>query len=251
MAVKVIGVGFGRTGTLSLKAALEDLGFGKCYHMTELLSHPDHIEHWETASRGEPVAWDALFRGYQAAVDFPTYHFYEPIMAHYPHARVILTVRNPEEWYDSALHTIYRTEPDWWQKISMGFRLPFSPRLQQTSRIFKLAQETIWAGDFEDRFETDKQAAVDLYCGHIETIKRTIPPDKLLVYNVKRGWEPLCEFLGVSVPDKPFPRLNHRAVFAEYNRELFARGMGGNVSNNGPVEPERMLVSAQEVGSID
>src|SRR4028118_1427594 len=98
MAIGVIGAGLGRTGTLSLKAALEELGFGACYHMIELLGHPEQVHFWETASRGESVDWDTLFTGYQAVVDYPGCRYYRTLMEHYPEAKVILTGRDPARW---------------------------------------------------------------------------------------------------------------------------------------------------------
>ena len=107
MSLKVIGAGFGRTGTKSLKQALEDLGFGPCYHMVEAFAHPEHVPVWEAAAQGEPVEWEDIFRGYQSAVDWPAAAFYAQLMARYPDARVILTVRDPDRWYESVLNTLY------------------------------------------------------------------------------------------------------------------------------------------------
>jgi hypothetical protein len=95
MTLKVIGAGFGRTGTSSLKQALEDLGFGPCHHMTEVIAHPQQVPVWEAAMNGEPVEWEDVFHAYQSAVDWPSAAFYEPLMERYPDARVILTVRDP------------------------------------------------------------------------------------------------------------------------------------------------------------
>lgn len=103
----MIGAGFGRTGTSSLKVALEKLGFGPCYHITELFDHPEHVRLREPAVRGEPVDWEEIFHGYQATVDWPGAAFYEELMEKYPDAKVILTVRAPERWYASILNTIY------------------------------------------------------------------------------------------------------------------------------------------------
>jgi hypothetical protein len=105
--MKVIGAGFGRTGTMSLKVALEELGFGPCYHMIELFEHPEHVERWEAAVGGEPVDWEELFSGYQVTVDWPGAAFYKELSERYPEARVILTVRDPERWYESAWNTIF------------------------------------------------------------------------------------------------------------------------------------------------
>jgi hypothetical protein len=108
MSLEVIGAGFGRTGTMSLKVALETLGFGPCYHMTEVFTHPEHVELWRAATQGKPVAWEQIFDGYRATVDWPGCTFYAQLMQRYPDAKVILTVRDPQKWYESVYNTIYR-----------------------------------------------------------------------------------------------------------------------------------------------
>src|SRR4051812_50209280 len=132
MPLKVIGAGLGRTGTLSLKVALEKLGFDRYYHVTEVIAHPDHVPVWEAAGRGEPVDWEALFRGYQATVDWPGCSFYQEYFRLYPEARVILTVRDPERWYDSVCQTIYPKQPHFPDWI-----LPFLPRLRRFLNMAK------------------------------------------------------------------------------------------------------------------
>jgi len=107
MTLKVIGAGLGRTGTLSLKVALERIGFDKCYYMSEVIAHLQHISVWDAAGRGEPVDWEALFWGFQAIVDWPGCNFYREFQGKYPDAKVILSVSDPERWYDSARQTIY------------------------------------------------------------------------------------------------------------------------------------------------
>jgi hypothetical protein len=107
VSLKVIGAGFGRTGTQSLQVALEELGFTRCYHMTEVFAHPEHAAAWSAARRGESVDWDTLFAGYQAAVDWPPCAFYQELLDRFPDAKVILTVRDADKWYESALQTIY------------------------------------------------------------------------------------------------------------------------------------------------
>jgi hypothetical protein len=218
MAIKVIGAGFGRTGTLSLKLALEQLGFSKCYHMEELLANPHHVQYWEGANQGKAVDWNSLFAGYQATVDFPGYRHYKALMDYYPNAKVLLSVRDPEKWYESTHNTIYQAAPGLGQKILMGLKLPFSPRLQKLVRVFKMASG-VWKNDFAGRFE-DKAFALEAFHRHNEEVKRIVPANRLLVYEVKQGWEPLCEFLKVPVPAVAFPRVNERADFKRKTREL-------------------------------
>lgn len=206
VALKVIGAGFGRTGTASLKAALEELGFDKCYHMTEVFPHPEHVPVWQAAAEGKPVDWDKLFEGYQAMVDWPGCAFYKELMQHYPDAKVILSVRDPEAWYKSATDTIYSMSR---RGSPMSLVPLFIPNLR---RFVRMVSTIIWRDTFDNRFE-DRAYALSVFNDHIAEVERTVPPEKLLVYEVKEGWEPLCTFLEVSVPNKPFPRLNDSATF--------------------------------------
>lgn len=213
--LQVIGAGFGRTGTLSLKTALEELGFGPCYHMTEVFKHLEHFDLWEKALDGEQVEWQDIFANYRATLDWPACSFYQELIQAYPDAKVLLTVRDPEKWYTSVTNTIYRASnqankslPSRFLQPLVGLFLPFVPK------IGRLGQRMLWRNTFHGKFE-DRDYAIAIFNQHIEEVKRTIPPEKLLVYNVKEGWEPLCNFLGVEVPqDKPFPHLNDSQSFA-------------------------------------
>jgi hypothetical protein len=190
---------------LSLKLALEELGFTKCYHMTDVLARLDHAAIWDAAARGEPVDWDALFQGYEATVDWPGCNFYEEFLRRYPQAKVILTVRDPESWYESARRTIYFVRgafPAWARLLS--------PRMRPFTRML---DRLIWIGMFQGRFE-DKSVAIEVFNRHNEQVQRTVPADRLLVYEVRQGWAPLCAFLGVPAPEgKPFPHVNDTAEF--------------------------------------
>lgn len=203
MSIEVIGAGFGRTGTLSLKLALEKLGFDKCYHMFEVITHPDHVKLWHQATRGEPVDWSALFQGYKATVDWPSCNFWQSQLEAFPDARVILSERDPERWYDSVMNTIYpgslaRRESD-----------------DAADREWAdMAFELIWDGTFHGRIE-DREHAIDVYLAHNEYVKRNVPADRLLVFEAAEGWEPLCRFLGTPIPDEPYPRVNTTEEFQE------------------------------------
>ena len=204
--LKVIGAGFGRTGTASLKGALEDLGFAKCYHMQEVFRNPTHAPIWRAAAEGKPVDWDALLEGYQATVDWPGCTFYRELLARNPDAKVILNVRDPDAWYKSMTNTVYRASRPSFPRSLVPL---FVPRLR---RFIRMVQVLIWQKTFDNRFD-DKAYAVKVFNDHIQEVKKVVPADKLLVYEVKQGWEPLCDFLEVPVPDKPFPRLNDSAAF--------------------------------------
>lgn len=224
MSIQVIGAGLGRTGTMSLKVALEELGFAKCYHMLELLMNPQQVVYWEAASAGKPVDWEALFEGYQATVDYPACRYYRELMAQYPEAKVILTVRDPNSWFESASETIFQAGRRM-QGDGGGppqFQFPGDPQL--FARIFGMVHRDFWDGDFEGKLD-DRARMVELFNKHTEAVKAYVPAGKLLVYEVKEGWESLCRFLDVPVPEgKPFPRLNDRQTFRDRIEEGRRRG---------------------------
>ncbi len=207
--MKVIGAGFGRTGTASLKVALEELGFGPCYHMSEVYANPDHIELWEAAMRGEYMDWDRLFHDYQATVDWPGAAFYEELLERYPAAKVILTVRAPQRWYESTRSTIYNIQNVASSPI-FSLAAMFVPRLRDLRRAALMAADLVWNQTFEGRFE-DREHAIEVFERWNATVEKRVSAERLLVYEVKEGWGPLCEFLGVEAPDESFPRLNAAA----------------------------------------
>jgi hypothetical protein len=205
MPIKVIGAGLGRTGTLSLKAALEELGFGKCYHMTDVLAHKEDARVWDAAARGKPVDWESLFAGYQATVDWPGCSFYRELLRQYPDAKVILTVRDPERWYDSAHQTIYYA-----RHVFPAWSALVLPRMSDFRRML---DRIVWDGTFQGRFQ-DRSFAIEIFNQHNDQVRRDVPEDRLLVYEIREGWGPLCAFLGVPVPEgKPFPHLNDADEF--------------------------------------
>jgi hypothetical protein len=217
--LKIIGAGFGRTGTLSLKMALNELGFGPCYHMTEVFSHPEHIPMWEAAARGEPIDWNAIFADYQSTVDWPACDFYKELLQAYPDAKVLLSVRDAERWYESVESTIYgvsRRSPRFATAVVISFVMrQFIPNMRKRMHMLNAL---IWNRTFEGKFE-DKDFAIAVFNRHNEEVQHYVPAEKLLVYNVKEGWEPLCAFLGVPVPhDEPFPHLNDRDSFVGNTR---------------------------------
>ncbi len=205
--LKVIGAGLGRTGTESLKQALELLGFGACYHMFELtIKHPEHLPEWESLMRGERPDYERLFGGYQSTTDFPACIYYRELMAQYPQAKVVLTVRDADKWYDSAAKTIFRGVPA--PIIALArFAGLFSKKARAVPAALEYATEIVHRRFFEDRTH-DREHVKAIFNAWNEEVKRTIPPDRLLVFEVKDGWEPLCRFLGVPVPAAPFPHAN-------------------------------------------
>lgn len=212
--MKVIGAGLGRTGTKSLQAALEQLGFGPCYHMTEFIAHTEHAPYWNAATDGKPVDWANFLRDYQSSVDFPGCSFYKEMMVAFPDAKVLLSVRDPERWYESCLETIHSMVTTW----PLYWLGPYMPKF---GHIHRLASKQVWKNMFEDRF-LDREFALRRYKEHNDEVIRHVPADRLLVFDVKQGWGPLCEFLGVPIPSTPFPHLNDAAEFKSRIRKIQA-----------------------------
>lgn len=218
MGLKIIGAGFGRTGTHSLKIALEELGFGPCHHMTEVFANPWQIPYWQAATEGKPVDWHTLLANYQATTDWPCCTFYEQLMQTYPDAKVLLSVRDPERWYESVTATIYRVSLMSHSPIVSLVKL-INPMVRERLRSVHMVNALVWQRTFHDKFE-DKAYAISVFNQHNEEVKQRVPAEKLLVFDVKEGWEPLCTFLGVAVPDKPFPHVNDRESFGGGTRNI-------------------------------
>lgn len=207
--LEVIGAGFGRTGTLSLKTALERLGIGPCYHAIELLRHPEHLTRWEEALDGT-AEWPDVFAGYRATVDWPGVHFWRELVDAYPDAKVVLTVRDPRRWHASVRNTLLSVlGPDG----QLAFPSDASMRTEEMKRFGRLMRKIMAEGGFADRIQEERAAIVE-FERHREQVCRYVPSQRLLIYEVAQGWEPLCAFLGVEVPEgEPFPRLNDRESF--------------------------------------
>jgi hypothetical protein len=197
MTLGIIGTGLGRTGTKSLHAALNKLGFGPTHHMFEVFNQQERIPLWIEAGKGRPD-WEAIFEGYRSAVDYPTAAFWRELADYYPDAKVIHTVRDPDQWFESTQTTIFR--PD-------GFAATAMQSGGVMADFFKAVIR-----DFPGRLN-DRAFLTDYFRRHTEDVKATIPAERLLVYEVREGWAPLCGFLGVPVPDEPFPAQNDRAEF--------------------------------------
>src|ERR1043165_4691710 len=209
MALKVIGAGWGRTGTESLKKALEMLGYDKCYHMFELIKDGKRVEYWEQLHRGEKPDYDKLFEGFQSCVDFPACMYYKEFMAQYPDAKVVLSYRDPESWWKSASNTILKPIPGALHVVARFMGL-FNKNLSYFPRIFKSVTAAAFDGMFQGKRD-DKEFMLKLYNEWVEEVKRSVPPEKLLIHQAVEGWEPLCKFLGVPVPGEPYPRGNDQA----------------------------------------
>ena len=197
--MKIIGAGLGRTGTMSLKLALEQLGFGPCYHMEAVFNDLEkRVPQWNDALAGKPD-WDAIFDGYSSSVDWPTSGFYKELYAAYPDAQFVLSTRSPESWAASFGATIAKLIED---------RENAPPHMKPW---LDMAYGVIARSGFPDGLSDAERMA--RFTAHNDAVKEAIPAEQLLVFEVKQGWAPLCDFLGVDAPDGPFPRTNNRAEF--------------------------------------
>ena len=212
----------GRTGTHSLKTALETLGFGKCYHMVELFKNPSGLSVFNDAESGNNPDWATLFKGFQSAIDYPVARYYKQLIKVYPDAKVIHTIRDPEAWYNSCRETIFwASKPDAKRIFSMMLRLPFSNVLRKRFPILKFNGMLI---DKEFGDINDKAKAIKHFNDRTSEVLETVPKERLLVYSVKDGWEPLCKFLHVPVPSIPFPLSNTKEEFIK-NVGKLSKGM--------------------------
>jgi hypothetical protein len=204
MALSVIGSGFGRTGTKSLKEALEQLGFAPCHHMHEIVTHPEQVAHWQSIAAGQPVDWNDVFAGYQSQVDWPGSHVWRELSAAYPDARVVHTLRPAETWWNSYSKTIGKL-------MSTYRQIPLPPHITAILDVWnRMVGDTVFSGRPNDR-----DTCIAAFNRNTQQVRDTIPADRLLVFDVAEGWEPLCRFLGVAVPATAFPHHNLRADFWE------------------------------------
>ena len=198
MALEVVGTGLGRTGTKSMQTALEMLGFGPCHHMFEVRAHPESRAWWIEAGEGKPV-WDKIFENYRSTVDYPGAAHWRAITDHYPSAKVLHTVRDPNSWFDSTQATIFSPVVLSWQLAG--------PEADFFKSIFAAIATT-------PEHMHDRKLMTDYFRRHTEEVKAAIAAERLLIYEVGEGWDRLCRFLGVPVPEAPFPSENTRAEIA-------------------------------------
>jgi len=199
MALKVIGAGVGRTGTYSLKLAINRLGIGPCHHMEEVIHNMAvQVPLWSAAAAGE-ADWTRIYTGYESAVDWPTAGFFRELAAEFPAAKFVLTQREPGKWADSFGATIYQL---------LAGRDQAPPEMRDW---LDMASSVIASTGFPPGLDRDQ--LVERFVAHNDAVREAIPAERLLVYEVKEGWEPLCAFLGVPVPAEEFPRTNHRQEF--------------------------------------
>ncbi|NIQ11635.1 MAG: hypothetical protein GWO23_19165 [Gammaproteobacteria bacterium] len=199
MSLKVIGAGVGRTGTYSLKLAINQIGLGPCHHMEEVLHNMSvHVPLWSAAAAGDPD-WVRIYEGYESAVDWPTACFFRELLREFPEAKFVLTERDPERWADSFGATIYKL-------LAERHQAP-----EEKRAWLDMANVVISKSGFPQGLDHD--GLVHAFTAHNNAVRETIPKRQLLIFEVKQGWKPLCDFLDVPVPKDDFPRTNHREEF--------------------------------------
>jgi hypothetical protein len=204
MPLEVIGAGFGRTGTLSMKMALDQLGLGPCHHMLEIFGKPDQVNLWLAAAEGKSVDWEEVFDGYRSAVDWPSCYFWKELIAFYPDARVLLTKREAEQWFKSADATIFK-----------GMRLANEKAKGNVEDPFRKMVNTIVVDNTFGGDLSDAANAIKVFNRHNQEVIDAVPADRLLVFEASDGWKPLCDFLEVAVPDTDYPRSNSTGEFVD------------------------------------
>ncbi|MGH6993947.1 MAG: sulfotransferase family protein [Caulobacteraceae bacterium] len=199
MVLEIVGAGLGRTGTMSLKLALQQLGFGPCHHMFEVIRDADRlIPLWQAAGDGKPD-WEATFEGFRSTVDWPSATYWRELAAYYPTAKVILSLRDSEAWWRSTQSTI------------------FAPREDPPGPFRRMVDSTV--GVMFDQKLNDRDLAISVFERHNASVKAAIPAERLLIYDLAEGWDPLCRFLAVPVPDTPMPKVNTTEEFRSRVRQ--------------------------------
>jgi hypothetical protein len=211
MPLEVVGAGFGRTGTYTIKLALEYLGFSPCHHMYEVRKRPEMLRPWQDALIGQSPDWGKVFAEFRAQMDWPAAAYWKELVHAFPEAKVLLSVREPDEWYASVSATILPS-------VTEGLELDRDDFSREASEmIFHTVHEKVFGG-----LLGDKKTAVSIYLEHIDEVRSSVPSERLLVYNVSSGWEPLCAFLGKECPNVPFPHTNSTNEFLRRKPHLSA-----------------------------
>jgi hypothetical protein len=231
--MKLIGAGLPRTGTLTQKVALEQLGLAPCYHWVNVIADLDQVELWDRALDGEAI-WDRVFDGQQATVDWPGGYFYRELIDAYPDAKVLLSVRDPQSWEPSFRETIW----------TMSYGATLMPLLARAraeidprwKRYLELVDRMFWGPLGTFAAGNEPQQLIDQMLEHNAEVQRVVPADRLLVWEVTDGWEPLCEFLGLDVPDEPLPHANDRDTFLQ-------RVIGGALDSLGAWREQNLTVA--------
>jgi hypothetical protein len=199
-----------------MKAALERLGFGPCYHMFEIMTNPDHADRWlPVAADPTAVDWGRVFQGYRSTQDWPASHFWRELAAVYPAAKVVLTVRDPDTWYPSLRRLLTEgpgSRAD--QEGSASHESPIATMVKLAPLLTTIGRAYFGPDWTTGEDVTNRDAVVAAFHRHTDAVRAGVPAERLLVFDVRQGWAPLCDFLAVPSPDEPFPRLNDAAWMA-------------------------------------
>lgn len=209
MTLSVINAGFGRTGTMSIKMALEELGLGPCHHMEAVFSDSSQLPSWQKVVDGGSAKWGEVFRGYNTAVDWPSAHYWKELADFYPESKVLLSIRSPESWWESYSSTIKKL-------LERVDEIPEEYPRSVIKMANKIINEQTFGGFFNN-----KEHVLSAFNKRIVDVKQVIPDHRLLVFEVTEGWSPLCEFLGVPIPESDFPHSNSKVEFWD----VFGKGM--------------------------
>lgn len=224
MGLKVIGAGGPRTGTASLKTVFETLGYGECQHMENLFNRPELVDNWIEFFETGKTDFDFLFKGFQSTTDFPGYLLYKELLTQYPDAKVVLNLRDPEEWYESFKRTVFTFVPQTpEQKEKLKPKMEASERFRNIAKTLGLVEVYLLKGHYKDNF-LDKEKTLEIYRRFNDEIRANVPAGQLLEYQVSEGWEPLCEFLDVPVPQADFPMRNQRKQFIAQLTKMMESG---------------------------
>ena len=230
--MRVIGVGLGRTGTASLRIALERLGYGPCYHMLAVLEKPSRARGWLAAAKAVEAAdgavdppWEEIFDGFDSTLDWPGVAFWRELVEAYPDARVVLTVRDPYRWHRSMDATILRALRQARHPV-IGPLMRLGGRLRpDMGAFFEMTERLVLRRSFRGDLGGGAERFARLFDEHTAEVIATVPADRLLVFEVADGWKPLCDFLGSTAPDEPFPHVNERAEFGRLSRAQRRRAL--------------------------
>jgi hypothetical protein len=195
VTLRMVGAGVGRTGTMSLKLALEKLLGGPCYHMIEVFGRPEHVTMWQSVMDGDDPDWEQLFDGFVAAVDWPVSTFWRELADAYPDAPVLLSTRDPDSWWtscDRTIFNVFRGESD----VNDAWRAMATDMLKRFTPNF-----------------LDPDEAKAAFVRHNDEVRATIAPSRLIEWRPGDDWGPLCEGLGLPVPDEPYPHTNTTEEF--------------------------------------
>ncbi|GIG68441.1 sulfotransferase family protein [Phytomonospora endophytica] len=207
--IRVIGAGLPRTGTTTLKAALGSLLGGRCHHMTEVFEHPESMAGWQAALDGDTGRLPELLTGYVAAVDWPSSAFWPELAELHPEAPILLSLRDDG--------------PTWWGSMDATV-IEYAHRRRAGGDEFLAMAMSLWGKVFGETLDDDPVRGAAAYDEYVAHVRATAPKERLVEWNAKDGWEPLCSALGVAVPDEPLPHLNPREDWVKADAEAESQG---------------------------